>query len=60
MTSNHHDEDCDCEACDEMFHPEEVYSDPIDSCKACGCNIYRGDDVFDGLCDQCEWMRRNG
>lgn len=42
---------CDPGAFDEPFDYE---SDPVGSCDDCGVNLY-GEEVFDGLCDQCSW-----
>lgn len=56
MDSTEHDDDCDCEWCDEKYHPEELWADePVGSCSRCGANIYRAEDDGSGLCDQCQW-----
>lgn len=60
-----HDDDCDCEQCDEENHPEEVWPDvdddfdgdepddsyePIGSCDECDTNLYEDDCYsFQGL-----------
>lgn len=44
---------------DFMFDESAFEDDdePVDSCEACGGNIYECEDDGSGLCDQCSWYR---